>query len=296
MKLPLMTCALALTATIAAAQPTISASDTVVTPGQAVNVTITGTPGQNFALLGSSVGAGFSYGGVAFSVGAADLALISVGVLNGSGTAVVAVVPPFLGSTLDRYYVQAATSPSAAFVPLTASNGVILRNRDSLPPATPQRYFGGVVTNLNEANILAGGFTLCHSSLYNTSGAGLAATVAGCGSATDVLLVACRPTGSPVLSVAAMALKTDVTFDTGTGATTTRVANGLQWYFHDSHAMGFAEDGGTVNKSTCDTQAGGDRLCLHTVNVGGYRCGSVRGLNSSTAFERRIYTRPGPLQ
>ncbi len=208
----------------------------------------------------------------------------------------VPLVPPFLGSTIDRYYVQGATSQSASFVPLAVTNGLILRNRDSLAPATPQRYFGGIVKNLNEANILAGGFTLCHSSLYNASGTGLAATVSGCGGATDVMLVACRPTGSPVLSVAAMALKTDVTFNTGTGATTTRIANGLQWYFSDNFSMGFAEDGGTLNKNSCDFIAGGDRLCLHTNAAGGYRCGSVSELNSSTAFERRIYVRPGPLQ
>lgn len=289
-------CALAVMTTVAAAQPTISASTDVVTPGQAVNVTITGTPGQNFAVVGSTVGAGLSYAGVAFSVGSADLTVIAVGVLSGAGTAVVPVVPPFLGSTIDRYYVQGATSSSPAFVPVAVTSGLILRNRDSLAPAKPQRYFGGVVANIDEANILAGGFTLCHSSLYSASGAGLAATVLGCGSATDVYLVACRPTGSPVLSLAAMALKSDVTFDTGINTTTTRSANGVAWYFRDNHSFGFAEGGSAVNKNPCDTNPGGNRMCVHTVSQGGYRCGSVDSLNFSTAFERRVYVRPGPLQ
>lgn len=46
-------------ASIAAAQPAITASSTTVTPGATVTVTITGTPGQQYALLGSSVGAGW---------------------------------------------------------------------------------------------------------------------------------------------------------------------------------------------------------------------------------------------
>ena len=47
----------------ATAQPTISVTTDVVTPGQSVNVTVTGIPGQSFALGGSSVGAGRARGG-----------------------------------------------------------------------------------------------------------------------------------------------------------------------------------------------------------------------------------------
>ena len=101
--------ALVLMTATATAQPTISVSTDVVTPGQSVNVTVTGIPGESFALGGSSVGAGLTYAGTAFSVGA-DFTILAVGTLTGAGTAVVPVVPPFLGSTLDRYYVQGATS------------------------------------------------------------------------------------------------------------------------------------------------------------------------------------------
>lgn len=54
----------------AEAQPTLTASTTAVTPGATVTLTITGIPGQNFAVLGSSVGAGLSYGGVNLGVDA----------------------------------------------------------------------------------------------------------------------------------------------------------------------------------------------------------------------------------
>ena len=41
----------------AQAQPTLTPSTTAVTPGAAVTLTVTGIPGQQFAVLGSSVGA-----------------------------------------------------------------------------------------------------------------------------------------------------------------------------------------------------------------------------------------------
>ena len=65
----------------AMAQPTLGASATTVTPGAAVTVTITGTPGQQYALLGSSVGAGMAYAGVNLGVGA-DFVILSVGAIN----------------------------------------------------------------------------------------------------------------------------------------------------------------------------------------------------------------------
>src|SRR5688572_12536025 len=56
---------------VAAAQtPGLHMSTVVVVPGTSSVVTVTGTPGYYFALLGSPKGAGFSYGGVAFEIGA----------------------------------------------------------------------------------------------------------------------------------------------------------------------------------------------------------------------------------
>jgi len=42
----------------------------------------------------------------------------------------VTFTPPFAGSTLDRYYVQAATSGSPSFIPIAVSPSVVLRNND----------------------------------------------------------------------------------------------------------------------------------------------------------------------
>lgn len=113
----------------AQAQPTLTPSTTAVTPGAAVTLTVTGIPGQQFAVLGSSVGAGLAYGGVNLAVGS-DMVILALGSIGGTGSVAVTFTPPFAGSTLDRYYVQAATSPSAAFIPIAVSPSVVLRNND----------------------------------------------------------------------------------------------------------------------------------------------------------------------
>jgi hypothetical protein len=115
--------------------PQLSLAQDIVTPGVPVAATITGAPGRLYALVGSSTGAGLTHAGVALSLGP-DYAILAMGTLDGTGQAVVAVTPPFLFTTLDRYYVQAVTSTSPAFIPLEVSPGRILRNAHVLLPAS----------------------------------------------------------------------------------------------------------------------------------------------------------------
>lgn len=119
----------------AGGQTTLTTATRNVRPGNGVVLTVTGPPGHQFAVIGSTVGAGMAYAGVTLAVGT-DLAIVATGALDSTGGAVVSFVPPFLFSTLDRYYVQAVTSPSAAFVPLSASPGLVLRNDDLLAGVT----------------------------------------------------------------------------------------------------------------------------------------------------------------
>ncbi|MEZ5292437.1 MAG: hypothetical protein R2745_15250 [Vicinamibacterales bacterium] len=113
----------------ASAQTQLTLSSTVVTPGQGVAVTVAGTPGDFFVLIGSTVNAGLTYGGVPLGVGL-DVTILAQGVLDPAGKAVATVVPPFTGSVLDRYYLQAITSGSPAFLPPHPSASRALRNAD----------------------------------------------------------------------------------------------------------------------------------------------------------------------
>lgn len=124
--------------------PTIAASVTAVVPGRAVTVTVTGNPGEFYAIVASTTSAGGAYNGQPLAVGA-DYGVVSQGQLDGSGRVQIAFAPPFLGTVLDRVYLQAGTSPSMAFVPLTLSTGLVLVNNDLVAglggtpgPAGPQ--------------------------------------------------------------------------------------------------------------------------------------------------------------
>jgi hypothetical protein len=118
-------------AQLAFAQTTLDIVPDEVSPGSSVTATVTGPPGQNFVIVGSAVNAGMSYGGMALSVGP-DVAILALGVLDSTGQTVVALTPPFQGSVLDRYYLQAATSPSSVFIPPALSAGRVVRNADLL--------------------------------------------------------------------------------------------------------------------------------------------------------------------
>lgn len=111
------------------AQPVLTMSSDIVAPGATASATITGVPGQHFALLGSSTKSGMSHAGVALAVGS-DFAILAVGVLDGTGQTILGVTPPFLSTSLDRYYVQAVTAPSAAFAAIQVSTSRVVRNAD----------------------------------------------------------------------------------------------------------------------------------------------------------------------
>ena len=66
--LPLLLCCVFLATPAVAQPPQLTVSTTVVDPGVSVGVTIQGTPGRQFALVGSTTGAGLEYGGVALAL------------------------------------------------------------------------------------------------------------------------------------------------------------------------------------------------------------------------------------
>jgi Collagen triple helix repeat (20 copies) len=129
LKSGLWTCVLLVVATRVQAQPTLTISEDIVAPGAGVALAVDGEPGHHWAVIGSSMNAGISHAGVRLGVGQ-DFVLLATGVLPPSGQARATIVPPFVGTVLDRYYLQAATSPSPAFAPLAISTGRVVRNRD----------------------------------------------------------------------------------------------------------------------------------------------------------------------
>jgi hypothetical protein len=100
-----------------------------------VSITVTGVPGANYALLGSSVdtGGGLAQNGLKM---AKEATVLATGVLDGTGGATLNVKPPFLGSVLDRFYFQAATSFSSKFDTLELSAVAIVRNNDLVKDLT----------------------------------------------------------------------------------------------------------------------------------------------------------------
>src|SRR5689334_17729051 len=98
-----------LVAASAVAQPQIAVSTKVAAPGESVSITISGVPGANYALLGSTIdaGEGLAQNGLKTRK---EATVLATGVLDGTGEATLNVKPPFLGSVLDRFYFQAATS------------------------------------------------------------------------------------------------------------------------------------------------------------------------------------------
>jgi hypothetical protein len=128
-----------LLACVSVADAQTSVPTYIVAPGGTINVTVTGTPGQNYAIIASTTNSGFSYGGVPLQVGP-DVVILAIGVLDGSGQAVLPVTPPF--PTRDRYYVQGVVSASPDFLPPTPLNSVTLVNADAARTFMP---IGGIV-------------------------------------------------------------------------------------------------------------------------------------------------------
>lgn len=151
----------------------------------------------------------------------------------------------------------------------------------------------GVQESVDESALV--GWTQCYLGDYgdNASLAGILGQCTG-----SKLLMACRPTGTTVWSLLAMAPASDVLFDCGTQANCTQQSNGVGWYFNNSFSWGFAPGGDNVNRDTCDFDQGmavdtNLRVCWHTSGnmlQPGYRCGSDANFGVFDAsYQRAVY-------
>jgi hypothetical protein len=158
--------------------------------------------------------------------------------------------------------------------------------------------FSGIQQNLPTASLV--GWTECHSDRYHQE-ARLEDIFTAC--AGSQLLLACRKVGSGVLQLAAHAPFEEVTFDTGAGDLL-HSANGVGWYFSQGESWGFAPEGATIRRFTCDIENsslqingtdGDKRLCWHTDDgllSPGWRCGAADSLNEDSSYERVIFAAP----
>ncbi|CAF0780765.1 unnamed protein product [Adineta steineri] len=150
--------------------------------------------------------------------------------------------------------------------------------------------FAGVQLNLATSS-LSSAWSLCYTATYTTImfTANLTSILASCDGTR--LLLGCRSVGSTVLTVAAMGDRAAVLYDCGFARKCTYVANGVGWYYSDSWSWGFVNGNGTVNRNKCDDDSSDAsyRLCWHTVDYGGYRCGAILNLDYDTTWEKVIY-------
>ena len=159
--------AIVLTAVAAQAQPTLTSSPLLLNPGTSATLTVTGTAGQSFAVVGSTTWSGFTYAGVDLAVGT-DVTILGVGVLNGSGTGTITFTPPFPAN--DRYHIQAVTSANN-FATITPSNRLTLINNQEARLYMP---IGGLVAANGTPVFLSPGLTVSKSgSVYTFNHAGM---------------------------------------------------------------------------------------------------------------------------
>lgn len=148
----------------------------------------------------------------------------------------------------------------------------------------------GVQFDLNPASLPIG-WSQCYTATYGSdmSSSVVASILSTCNG--NKLLLGCRPTGSTVLTMAAMSYRADVLHDCGSTTNCVYTANGVGWYFSNSYSWGFVKGGDTPIRNSCDVGSSNEvyRLCWHTNEGGGYRCGATSGLNSDSTWEKVIY-------
>ena len=142
-----------------------------------------------------------------------------------------------------------------------------------------------------------GGWSLCFSETYDTDGTSMETIKTQC--YKPDLMMACRVASSTTIDLLAWAPRGDVLYDTGTG-NVPHNSTGSGWYYYDSYSWGFAPEGSTIARSSCDTGDSADgytdtgRLCWHTSGGnlnGGWRCGDVTTLNDDDSYERLVFHR-----
>jgi hypothetical protein len=162
-------------------------------------------------------------------------------------------------------------------------------------------YPSGPATNVSEQTLIDNGWVKTYEQTYQTQilndGTGLRPTGA-------YTILSGKAVGSSTISLLAAAPTVDVF--TQTTGNNTRLVNGTYWYYRPTinvlgGSIGFA-DTSTVTLNSGDTNASSsNRLSWHVNmtnqaegNNGGFRLGTTRDLNGSTAYLKQVWTWNGP--
>lgn len=161
---------------------------------------------------------------------------------------------------------------------------------DCTPDCKSLWWAEGPQVNVPQANLV--GWELCWSGLYGEN-TGAVSDIINVSCTKAKLLIACRPVASTDLTLLAMGEREAVTFDTSTGNIPYN-HNGTGFYFNGSYSWGFALEGDTIQRSSCDLAEGNNqfRMCWHTYDgmmSGGFRCGETMWLNSDNDWTRMVF-------
>ncbi|WP_439643834.1 PEP-CTERM sorting domain-containing protein [Gemmatimonas sp.] len=151
----------------------------------------------------------------------------------------------------------------------------------------------GVQQNVAVSTVTGGGWTQCYSAtMAEWIGFNAENVLNAC--TQNEIMMSGRVRGSSTLLLLAAGNRAAVTTNTSASNNgITNTVNGADWYFAPNWPWGFAQLGGSVNKFECDTNAGDQRMCLHTLAVGGFRIGSVEDPTLSTDYEKVFYQGSG---
>ncbi len=169
-------------------------------------------------------------------------------------------------------------------------DGNLMPDDDCTPDCKSLWWAEGPQLDVSQDNLV--GWELCWSGLYGTPSEPLVDILdVSCTKAK--LLVACRPVTDTNLTLLAMGERDAVTFDTGTGNVPYN-HNGVGFYYNDSYSWGFALEGDSITRSSCDIANDNEefRMCWHSSNgtlTGGYRCGATKLLNQDDGWTRMIF-------
>jgi len=148
--------------------------------------------------------------------------------------------------------------PLMIFLCVTIAFGYLEANAQTYLPVGPQ-------TSVPVATVTGGGWTECYRDSYKVVMVNINTVLSDC--PENRLMLSCKPSGSPILTLLAQGNRSDVTFDTGDNANDLHPANGVGWYFNNTlESWGFVKDGDSVNKDSCDKDTSGannERLCWH---------------------------------